>query len=225
MRGSRRSHFTFLEIMIAVAILLMVAMTLYVYSRQTTQSWNRIVNARNRLSELLTLDRTIDSVLSHAVPFTWPDADGHKTPFIVASPDHFRCAYLHRLNDADEGALRFAEFVVENQNLYLVYSDRPFLDWSETGGRTTTSLLAEGIADITFRYADWSDRSDDDWADRCLWLNTWETVDSERLDIPLAVMMTVNWLDGRTECWLRRTMGNGYRERFGKWEPLSEDRR
>lgn len=225
MTPMRRHPFTFIEIMIATAIMLMVAMTLYVYSRQTTMSWNRVVAGRNRLSELLTLDRTIDSVLSHAVPLTWPDADGKKTPVIVATRDRFRCAYLHRLNDVEEGALRLAEFVVENQNLYLVYSDRPFLDWSETEGRTQTSLLAEEVAGIAFRYADWSDRKDDLWSDRLLWLDEWETAESGRTDIPLAVMMTVEWLDGRSECWLRRTMGNGYRERFGKWEPLSEERR
>lgn len=225
MKSARRRAFTFIEIMIATVILLMVAMTLYVYSRQTTMSWNRVIAGRNRLSELLTLDRTIDSVLSHAVAFTWPNADGEKTPVLMAARDRFRCAYLHRLNDIDAGALRLAEFVVENQNLYLVYSDRPFLDWSETGGRTQTSLLAEEIAGISFRYADWSDRKDDAWGDRLLWLDEWETADSGRPDIPLAVMMTVEWLDGRSECWLRRTMGNGYRERFGKWEPLSEEKR
>ena len=34
--------------------------------------------------------------------------------------------------------------------------------------------------------------------------------------------MTVNWKDGRSETWIRRTMGNSYRERFGKWEPQDE---
>jgi hypothetical protein len=32
-------------------------------------------------------------------------------------------------------------------------------------------------------------------------------------------MMTLVWKDGRIESWLRRTMGNSYRERYGKWEP------
>ena len=51
-----------------------------------------------------------------------------------------------------------------------------------------------------------------------------ETVESERTDLPLAIMVTVHWQDGRVESWLRRSMGNGYRERYGRWEAVDEDR-
>ena len=222
---TRKHAFTLMEIIIAISIFLIVALTLYSYSRETSNSWRRIIAERNRFSELLALDRSLNSVLDHMIPFTWPDQDGVKTPFLIARRDYLRCAYLHRLNDEVEGALRFAEFVLENDNLYLVYSDRAFLDWEEVGDRKKTALLAEKIESVQFLYADWSDDDSLDWGRRLLWLDEWENVESERMDVPLAVKLTINWQDGRTETWLRRSMGSSYRERFGKWDPLPEDKR
>lgn len=221
----KKLPFTLIEIIIAISIFLIVALTLYSYSRETTNSWNRIVNERNRFNELLALDRTMSGVLGHMVPFTWKDADGVKTPFINAERRRLRCAYLHRLNDEVEGALRFAEFLLENEKLYLVYSDRPFLHWDEVGERKKISLLAEGVANVDFLYADWSDDDSLDWNERLLWIDEWENVESERMDVPLAVKVTVDWQDGRTETWLRRCMGNSFRERYGKWNPLADDKR
>lgn len=221
----QKRTFTLLEIIIAVSIFMLIALTLYAYSRETVNSWRRIIAERNRFSELLVLDRTINNILDNVIPFTWPDPDGVKTPFIVAERDYLRCAYMHRLNDEIEGALRFGEFIIENNNLLLAYSDRPYLDWNDTGDRRKVSTLAKEIESIDFLYADWSADDSYDWQDRILWLDHWETENSERKDVPLAIKITVNWLDGRTETWLRRTMGSSYRERFGKWEPLPEDKR
>ncbi len=221
----RKSAFTFMEIIIAVSIFMLVALALFAFSRETSRSWGKIVEERNRFSELLALDRSITSLLENIIPFTWPDEDGDRQPFIIANSEQLRCAYIHRLNDETEGNLRFAEFLLEEGKLQIVYSDRPFLHWDQVGDRKKTALLAEDVASIRFLYADWSADSDYDWEQRLLWLTEWETENSERKDVPLAIMLTVDWQDGRTESWLRRTMGNGYRERFGKWEPLADDKR
>ena len=221
----KKHAFTLLEIIIAVSIFLIVALTLYSYSRETSNSWTRIIKERNRFSELLALDRTLNSVLDQMIPFTWPDPDGVKTPFLTAERDRLRCAYLHRLNDEVEGALRFAEFVLEDGKFYLVYSDRPFLNWDEVGERKKTALLAEKVDSIDFLYADWSADDSLDWGERLMWLDEWENIESERMDVPLAVKLTVNWQDGRTETWLRRCMGTSYRERYGKWDPLPDEKR
>jgi prepilin-type N-terminal cleavage/methylation domain-containing protein len=221
----RKHAFTLIEIIIAVSIFLIVALTLYSYSRETSNSWSRVVNERNRFNELLALDRALNGILEHLVPFTWPDNDGVKTPFLVAEKRRLRCVYLHHLNDEVEGALRFAEFVLEKNKLYLVYSDRPFLHWDEVGERRKTALLAEEVDNIDFLYADWSDDDNLDWGERLLWFDEWENVESERMDAPLAVKVTINWLDGRSETWLRRCMGTSYRERYGKWNPLPDDKR
>jgi type II secretory pathway component PulJ len=218
-----RRRFTFMEIIIAVSIFTMIALALFTYSQETTASWRRIMKERNRFSELLALDRAIDGVLSNVVTFNWQDNDGEDVPFLVAEPHSLRCACLHRLKDAEEGALRFVEFLVEDHKLYLVHSDRPFLNWNEVGDRKTVNLLAEDVDSITFRYVDWNDDETADWNTRMFWRDDWENIESERDDVPLAIFLTINWQDGRTESWLRRTLGNGYRERYGKWEAYNED--
>ena len=221
----RKHAFTLLEIIVAVSIFLIVALTLYSYSRETGNSWTRLMKERARFNELLVLDRSLNNIFDHMIPFTWPDADGVKTPFLIAERDRLRCAYLHRLNDETEGALRFAEFVLQDHNFYLVFNDRPFLHWDEALDRKKTSLLAGKVDSIQFLYADWSADETLDWGDRLLWLDEWENIESERKDVPLAVKLTVNWQDGRTETWLRRSMGTSYRERYGKWDPLPDDKR
>lgn len=220
--------FTFLELMIAVAVTLMIALALYGYSRSVTNSWVQFVNRRNDFNELLALDRVIDKMLANAIPFTWRDRDedNEEYPFAVAARDTLRLAYMHALHDETEGALRFAQLELRGSELYLVYADRPFRYWEQIPlEQRREVLLAERIASIAFSYADWSDDTGKDWQDRLLWLDEWETEESERTDIPLAILLTVTWEDGHRQSWLRRTMGNSYRERFGSWNPLEEDKR
>ena len=68
----RRHPFTLLEVLIASTIFLGLAIVLFVYAGQTTQSWSKLQVRRNQLNELLALDRAIDTVLPNIIPFTWP---------------------------------------------------------------------------------------------------------------------------------------------------------
>lgn len=218
----RRSAFTLLELLIAISIFMLIAVALFSFSRETAGYWSRLIAERNRFQELLDLDRSIDSIFTHAVPFLWPDPDADlfkEVPFVLATPNTLRIAYLHRLNDLDEGAIRFVEIAIKDGALCATYSDRPFLYWEDAGNRVWTSVLARDVESVSFLYADWNDDATGLWKDRFFWQDEWETVESERVDIPLAIMMTLVWKDGRIESWLRRTMGNSYRERYGKWEP------
>lgn len=213
--------FTLLELIISVTIFMMIAVALFAFSSNVADSWGRITVERNRFSELMNLDRAIDSVLTNSIPFVWREMDNDlstQVPFIVAEPGYLRIAYMHKLNDAEEGAIRFVEFTVEDGDLLAVYTDRPFIEWNEIAeDRRTTSVLATGVESISFLYADWSSDVSDDWAERLFWRDEWETEESERKDIPLAILMTVTWEDGRQESWMRRTMGNSFRERYGTY--------
>lgn len=224
--GARRRQFTLLEIIIAAAVFLLIAVALFSYSSETGRSWSKIVVERNRFNELLVLDRALDTVLCHVVPFVWTDREEElspEVPFIIATGDVLRCAYLHRLNSPEEGAIRFVELSVRDNNLLATYSDRPFLYWGDVAERVWTSVLATDVSAVSFRYADWRSDDSDIWPDRLFWREEWETAESERTDVPLAILVTVFWQDGRIESWLRRTMGNGYRERYGRWEAVDED--
>ena len=217
-----RRFFTFLELIIAVAIFMLISLALFTFSKQVSDSWSRLTTERNRFNELLAMDRAIDGILTNAIPFMWKQVENgisSEVPFIVAESDYLRIATLHPLNDAEEGAIRFVEFVLEQGELKAVYTDRPFANWDEIDeDRRTSTILSTEVASLEFEYADWSSDVSDEWADRLFWRTYWETEDSERTDIPLAVKMTVTWKDGREECWLRRTMGNSYRERYGTYK-------
>ncbi|HOG51873.1 MAG TPA: prepilin-type N-terminal cleavage/methylation domain-containing protein [Lentisphaeria bacterium] len=224
---ARRRWFTLIEIIIAATIFLLIAVALFTYSSETGRSWSKIVVERNRFNELLVLDRALDTILRHAVPFVWTDRETElnpEVPFIVATGDVLRCAYLHRLNSPEEGAIRFVELSVRDNNLVATYSDRPFLYWGDVAEREWTSVLATDVSAVSFRYADWNADASDVWSSRLFWRDEWETVESERTDLPLAILVTVHWQDGRVESWLRRSMGSGYRERYGRWEAVDEDR-
>ena len=218
----RKCRFTLLELIIAVTIFMMVSVALFTFSSQVSDTWSRLTVERNRFNELLAMDRAIDGVLSNAIPFMWRDTAeelSEQLPFVVAEEDYLRIAYLHRLNDAEEGAIRFVEFYLEDGDLKATYTDRPFIDWSEIAeDRRRTTILTTEVESLSFEYADWSSDVSDEWADRLFWRTYWETEDSERTDIPLAVKMTVTWKDGRQECWLRRTTGNSFRERYGTYK-------
>jgi len=129
---------------------------------------------------------------------------------------------------------QFAEpvtWVEEDWELVLVepdgdllahYQQRPFLTWDGlSDGPVETSVLSHGVASIEFLYVDLVDEADD-----VEWLADWQPEDEDedgkkrKTDqLPLAVMVTVRWQDGRTESWLRRTSGSGFRERYGQWKP------
>ncbi len=220
--SGRHRHFTLLELAIAVTIFMMVAVALFAFSGHVSSSWGSITTERNRQAELLAMDRTLDSILSNAVPFLWREReDGivQVVPFIVAEADVLRIAYLHRLNDTAEGSLRFVELFLEDGELKALYTDRPFINWEDIADdRKKVSVISTGVESISFLYADFSSDVSEAWMDRLFWRDSWETEDSGRKDIPLAIQIRVKWQDGREESWLRRTMGNSYRERYGTFE-------
>lgn len=221
MRGRRTIHFTLLELGIATTIFMMIAVALFAFSSEVSKSWSKLTIERNRFNELLALDRALDSILSNAIPFMWKDdSDGLAVdvPFIVANSDSLRIATLHKLNEPSEGAIRFVELIVEEGELRATYTERPFVEWNQVpDDRRTVSVLATGVHSISFQYADWSSDVAEDWAERMFWRDEWETEESGRTDIPLAILIRVSWEDGREESWLRRTTGNSYRERYGTY--------
>ena len=223
-----RRFFTFLELIIAVAIFMLISLALFTFAKQVSDSWSRLTTERNRFNELLAMDRAIDGILTNSIPFMWKQVDNgisSEVPFMVAESGYLRIATLHPLNDAEEGAIRFVEFTLEQGELKAVYTDRPFASWDEIDeDRRTTTILSTEVASLEFEYADWSSDISTDWSERLFWRTEWqeetetESTDQMRSDIPLAIRMTVTWEDGRQECWLRRTMGNSYRERYGTYK-------
>ncbi|MBT3377625.1 MAG: prepilin-type N-terminal cleavage/methylation domain-containing protein [Lentisphaerae bacterium] len=223
-RGGGSAGFTLLELMIALAIFMMLVGILIGFSREVSKSWTRLRREQGLFSELLVLDRTLDAMLINVIPFVWPGAEPEDDPrpAFQGSPDRLRMAYQHRLNSVQDGAIRFVALEVVDGDLLAHYQQRPFLTWEDLGdGAAQTSVLSHGVESIEFLYADLAAEAED-----VEWLAEWRPEDEDENEkkrkvsqLPLAVMVKIHWQDGRTESWLRRTSGSGFRERFGQWKP------
>ena len=67
-------------------------------------------------------------------------------------------------------------------------------------------MIAKNVRSIRFLYAEEVDEEIE-------FEDTWEDDDHEAP--PLAIQMTVEWNDGTSERWLRRTAGSGSNSTFG----------
>ena len=224
-RRTTRNRFTLLEMVVAMAILSVVVAILAVAGNQVFNSWRRINGEQARFAELLTLDRTVDAMLRNIVPFSWRNVregtGGKAMPAFAGEPDRVRFAYRHNLNNAEDGALRFAGLTVDRGTLKAVYQERPFLDWEGAASpNRQESVLARDVASISLLYANW-----DAGTGRVKWIDSWDSTDdaTPRRDVPLAVFLRIRWQDGREESWLRRTPGSGQYSRLGHWIPRQED--
>jgi hypothetical protein len=200
---------------VAVGVFSMALAVLYAFGQQTTKSWERIRRDQRRVADLMVLDRALDTMLCATVPFLWPDPDapiaGKEKLVFEGRSDSLLLTTLHRVGSDDaDGAIRFVHLEVVDGELVARYAPRPFWYWRD-------------VDHVSFQYADFAPDQEDDWNRRLEWVSEWDTDDEHpREEIPLAIMITVVWQDGRAESWLRRTAGEGYRERFGKWKPRTE---
>jgi len=206
--GCRRRFFTLIELLVASAILVLLLGMLFAASNGITQSWSRLQAEETRFEEVMELDRILDNIFSNSVPFHWRDKDANPVLMFRGGPESVRLTYRHTANTPGEGALRFVTLSIEDGLFLAQYSDRPRLEWENSSGPVQESVLARNVAGLDFQYADWEKDNG------IVWVSEWDP-DSERQDIPLAIMLTLHWEDGRRETWLRRTAGNSQFERWG----------
>ena len=124
-----------------------------------------------------------------------------------------RFCYLSRINNLEDGGLRFAEiYVNEDYQLVADYQTRPFNEAIELNDNAYQSILSEDVESVSFSYV--SVTENEQSSENLEWLDEWE---EDRLDIPLAVRMTITWKNEDIENFFWRTAGNSYYERYGAW--------
>jgi len=210
----RRRRFTLLELLIAILMLAGLIAAVFMAAAGVTSSWERMTVESDRFAELLVLDRTLDSLLSNAVPFRWAseNTDQPERPAFYGRPDQLGFTSIGQVHSTETGGIVFVHLQVVDENLVAYYQPRPLLHPEDPEMSANTSVLASGIRHMDCLYADSSAEGDIEWVDE------WDH-EEERLEIPLAVALRVFWLDGREEAWLRRTAGSGQFERYGQWKP------
>lgn len=212
--------FTLVEMVVAMAVMLMVAMIIGSAGKIFHDGYNRAVRATNRLREYTAIDRLWDGAVRNAVPFEWTDDEGESRFVFEGEPDTLMFTALRRADGDTPGALIFIRLRLEEEELVAYYSYYPRPPWDdeydEDPDAFSREVIAANIANISFQYAE---EGDSDEAE-IEWFDTWD--EDEHNAIPLAIRMTVEWKDGRKEYWLRRTAGNSLHGTFGKRLPPTE---
>ena len=205
--------FTLVEMVVAMAVMLMVAMIIGSAGKIFHDGYNRAVRATDRLREYTAIDRIWDGAVRNAVPFKWTDDEGESRFVFEGEPDTLMFTALRRADGDTPGALIFIRLRLEEEELVAYYSYYPRPPWDdqydEDPDGFSREVIAANIASITFQYAEEGDSDEDEIE----WFDTWD--EDEHNAIPLAIRMTVEWKDGRKEYWLRRTAGSSLHSSFG----------
>lgn len=209
----KKIHFTLIEIIIALALFVGLSITCVTLINSMSDSLDTQNKRSQQVESLVLLDRTIRKMFTNMVPFKWRDIDNQTVPHFAGYSDRMRFCYLSRINNLEDGGLRFAEvYVNEESQLVADYQTRPFTEGLELSDNAYQSILSKEVKSVSFSYV--SVAENEQSSENLEWLDDWE---EDRLDIPLAVRITVTWKNEDTENFFWRTAGNSYYERYGAW--------
>lgn len=219
MKTLYKRSFTLVEMVTAMAILLLVAMILGTASAAFYNGYRRSLKTTERLKVYMAIDRIMDQCVRNAIPLRWTDDNREERFVFEGKTDSLLITSLRRSYDPDKGALLFVRLRVEDEKLLAEYSFYPRLPWEEeekglSSEGFTREILAENVSSITFLYAEQG-------SEEIEFVEEWVEDDHEA--IPLAIQMTVEWKDGTRECWLRRTAGSAANTVFGNRQTSLSD--
>ena len=220
MRRRIEHPFTLVEMVVAMAIMMMVAMIVGTAGKLFYDGYRGARRITDRLGEYMAIDRLWDGAVRNAVPFKWKDDEGTSRFVFEGLNDTLMFTSLRRADGDAPGALVFIRLRLEDDELVAYYSHYPRPPWDgeydENPEFFTREVVASNVASVSFQYAEVGETEDAEIE----WLDEWN--EDEHAAIPLAVRMTVEWKDGRKEYWLRRTAGTSLHGSFGDRRPPSE---
>lgn len=201
------SGYTLLEMVIAVGIFTMVMITASMGMVAIQKTWISVTSQNHKMRSLQVIDSVADSAFRNAIPFAWTDDNSKSRIVFLGEKEKIILAYRHRINNVEDGGIRFLSLSLDKGCLVAAHRKTPMLPWDGKSSlaRTDSEILAEKVKSISFLYADRK-------KDVISWTSTW---DENSNYIPLAIQIKVEWMDGESEVWMRRTAGAGLRETFG----------
>ena len=217
---ARRRHFTLMELVAAAGIMLSIAGIIAFASRSFFRALTSAERVSAQLQVYLNIDQVMDGCFRNMIPFNWETQDENDDTFQVfmGESDWIHFTTLRRSYDNVGGNLFFMRVYVDDKTDELVaeYSKFPRLPWYEDDDDEfpyDREVLATDVDHIEFLYAGQQDSV-------VIWVEEW---DRENYDfIPLAVQMTVEWKNGTTEQWLRRTAASGGNSVYGAVHEVDE---
>ena len=217
-RRARRSHFTLMELVAAAGIMMAIAGIIAFASRSFFRALASSERVSAQLQVYLNIDQVMDGCFRNMIPFNWETTDENDDTFQVfmGEEDYIHFTTLRRSYDDVGGNLFFVRVYVDEDELVAEYSKFPRLPWYEDDDDEfpyDREVLATDVDRVSFLYAGQQDSE-------VVWVEVW---DRENYDfIPLAVQMTVEWKNGTTEQWLRRTAASGGNSVYGAVHEVDE---
>ncbi|MBS1369945.1 MAG: prepilin-type N-terminal cleavage/methylation domain-containing protein [Lentisphaeria bacterium] len=204
---ANKQCFTLVEMAIAMAVLVVVALIIGTASATFYNGYRRSVKVTERLKTCQAIDRLMDQNVRNLIPFKWNDELNSSRFVFEGKSDSLHFTTLRRTYGSDRGALLFVRIRVENDELIAEYSSYPRLPWEDEGAQEyAREVIATKVRGIRFLYGEQGD-------DEIEFEESWE--EDDHGSTPLAIQMTVEWLDGTSEQWLRRTAGSSSNSTFG----------
>jgi hypothetical protein len=216
----RRRCFTLMELVAAAGIMLSIAGIIAFASRSFFRALASAERVSAQLQVYLNIDQVMDGCFRNMIPFNWETTDVNDDTFQVflGEEDWIHFTTLRRSYDDVGGNLFFVRVYVDDKTDELVaeYSKFPRLPWYEDDEDIMPydrEVLATNVDRVSFLYAGQQDSA-------VIWLEEWNRDNYDF--IPLAVQMTVEWKDGTTEQWLRRTAASGGNSVYGAVQEVDE---
>lgn len=203
-RTKRAKHFTLLEVVVATSLLTMVGLLIAMSVATFHRSWSQGRKVAQRLERNIAIDRIAETVLRSMVDFRWlNEEEGSEELVFLGEADELWVTAMNR-SYGGKSAFRFVRIYMESGDLLCDYSDSPFLPWVELKDQIyTTEKIATGVSALTFRYATENEDGELEWEEE------WD-LEEDHDSLPLAVQMTIEWMDGSKQRWTRRQAGTSY---------------
>lgn len=204
-----RKNFTLLEIILAMMLLLLIAGLTGGILFTTHKTWEIIQDSSSYLEKIQCIDRIANTAFRNMIPFHWQDNMHKKREIFKGDPDSILFAYLHRAIGENATGIRFLQITLESNQIVARYRSTPILFFQEeiATSNIKEEVLIDNVKSLQFEYADKKDNE-------IIWYSDWD--EEKELYIPIAIMMTIEFKNGQTEYWLRRTAGSSFESTFGK---------
>ena len=203
------NSFTLVEVIAATAVSVMIALIIGMASVSFYKSYIRAQKYSSAINDYQSIDLLADSCFRNMVYFTWRDGTAGERVVFEGAPDTMFFTSLRRSSGLTQGPLIFVRLKLEDGLLVAEYSNLPRFPWMSDGEYTMTrEILSRNVKSLSFKYAEKISSSN-----TVEWIETWD--EDNNPDIPLAVLMKIEWNDGRAEQWLRRTAGVSSNSTYG----------
>lgn len=202
-----QNGFSLLEMITAVAILAIVGLLIGSSINIFYRSYSNAQRIGTELKRNQAIDRVVDNYFANAVPFTWRNDQFESKYVFMGDVNELYLTALRRTYGDNGSALWFLRFYRDGEQLKCDYAPTPILPWEDLSvHKYRTEVISDGVREIYFKYAE-SRNNQIEWED------IWNEDDHN--GIPLAIQITVEWTDGSSERWLRRTAGSSGNSTYG----------